>query len=126
ITPPTALAFTAGSTDAEFLGAIVGTHEVMVYRAPEAGQTGPATLTVAYDGSRITHTLRLNAGNVLVHASAPLVDKTVEAGGGLRLVWLDKTEKYPFAPAGGRDLSVWNYYNEGLGGGSLRIAYLPD
>jgi len=126
ITPPPALAFTAASTDAEFLGAIVGTHQVMVYRAPEAGQTGPATLTVAYDGSRLTHTLHLNAGNVLIHASAPLVDKTAEASGGLQLRWLDKTEKYPFAPAGGRDLSVWNYYNEGLGGGSLRIAYLPD
>lgn len=131
-TPPTGpvtftpFDFTEDSSDSDFLNAISGAHDVNVYNGP-TGHRGPATLTVSYDGTRITQSLTLKAGNLLLFSANPLADKTGERSGGLELRWIDKTSKYPFAPAGGKDVNIWHYYNEGAAGQTgLRTAWLPS
>ncbi len=131
VTPPpgvlptlTPLNFTTSSTNAEVFAAIVGSHQVNVYKGPHPGA---ATLTITYDGTRLVKTLHSNASNTLIFSVDVAADMTPEMGGGRELRWVDPTSQYPFAPAGGFDINIWHYYNTGTAGATaLRTAYLPD
>lgn len=123
------LAFTAASTPAELLAAVVGDHPVVITAAPTLDLVGPATLTVAFDGTTITQTLKGGAGGAVV-ASVAVALADESCGDGTCVMWIDDTAKRPFAPAGGKEVSLDDYFaapeDDRNGKRRITVAYFPD
>lgn len=122
------LAFTAQSSDAELLAAVVGEHDVVIYAAPTLADIGRAKLSVTFDGTTIGQKLTRDDGTVITSISVPLADES--CGDGTCVVWIDDTAKRPFAPPGGKEVAIDDYYANPPADASLKrritVAYFPD
>ncbi|HVJ94546.1 MAG TPA: hypothetical protein VM580_32390 [Labilithrix sp.] len=124
--PP--LNFTAQSSNTELLSAVVGEHDVAIYAAPTIDDIGPAKLSVTFDGTTVGQKLTRADGTVITDIAVTLADES--CGDGTCVVWIDDTEKRPFAPSGGKEVSIDDYYANPPGDASLKrrikVAYFPD
>ena len=122
------LAFTAQSTNAELLAAVVGEHDVVIHAAPTLADIGPAKLSVTFDGTTIGQKLTRSDGTVITSISVPVADES--CGDGTCVVWIDDTAKRPFAPPGGKEVAIDDYYANPPADASLKrritVAYFPD
>lgn len=123
-----ARSFSEDTEEATFLSEIVGEYSVGIYRAPTDAETGEGKLIVAFDGSKVSMELIGVDGKTITKIENELTDRTCSDGTCVR--WIDPTSRYPFAPAGGKDVFLDDYYAAPAGEidakRAIRAAFLPD
>lgn len=115
----TVSAFSSSSTLAETLTAVVGTHDVAIYKAPTIGEIGAGKLIVSNSGGNISFTLESASGNVVAAVTVPETDNS--CGDGVCVNLFDQWT----TPIGGRRISIRDYYADPIKKAIL-VGFLPD
>lgn len=97
-------AFTDESSLSDTITAVLGSHDVAIYKAPSIAEVGPGKLVVTSSGGNLGFTLQDSDGNTLSSITVPVSDTS--CGDGVCVILFDRFT----TPLGGRRIGIRDYY----------------